>query len=79
MTHIRVHFYNDESRINQTGVLIHEFTDSDILVPSRRSTLKGTEAVLRRDRGQAAAAHCRRESRLQATPAVRIFTMIGQT
>jgi hypothetical protein len=55
MMHIRVHFYNDESRINQTGVLIHEFTDSDILVPSRRSPLKGTGAVLRRDRGQAAA------------------------
>ena len=54
MMQIRVHFYNDESRINQS-VLIHEFTDSDILVPSRRSPLKGTDAVLRRDRGQAAA------------------------
>ena len=52
MMHIRVHFYNDESRINQTGVLIHEFTDSDILVPSRRSPLKGTDTVLRRDRGR---------------------------
>ena len=43
------------------GVLILEFTDSEVLAPSRRSTLKGintpmgTSAVLRRDRGQAAA------------------------
>ena len=43
------------------GVLILEFTHSEVLAPSRRSTLKGintpmgTSAVLQRDRGQAAA------------------------
>ena len=31
------------------GVLILEFTDSEVLAPSRRSTLKGINAVLRRD------------------------------
>jgi hypothetical protein len=34
------------------GVLIPEYTDSEVLEPTCGSTLKGINAVLRRDRGQ---------------------------